>query len=128
MTTLSNPLFLFFEQRPAYGPSAVRRVSHLNAVHKVARLRHRNLDKEQRTIVLLSGVSFSFDYAAMIPSVNRFHLKQSAVFSPVFDCSASHCLISEVPLPLFAPVPQSKTGRDTTESVQNGTDFPSSCD
>ena len=40
----------------------------------------------------------------------------------------SHCLISEVPLPLVVPVAQPKTGRDTTESGQNRTDFPSSCD
>ena len=55
------------ERRPAYGPSAVLRVGDLNAVHKGARLRHRNLDKEQRKIVLVSGVSFSFGYAALTP-------------------------------------------------------------
>jgi len=70
------------QQRRASGPNAVRRVGHLNAVHKGARLRHRNLDKEQTTIDLVSGVSFSFDYAAMI-SVNLSRLEQSVVFSPV---------------------------------------------
>jgi len=55
------------QQLPASGPNAVRRAGHLNAAHKGARLRHRNLDKEQRTIVLVSGVSFSFQYAALIP-------------------------------------------------------------
>jgi hypothetical protein len=65
------------QQRPACGPNPVQRVGHLKAVHKGVRLRHRNLDKEQRTIVLVSGVSFSFEYAAIIPSVNLFHLEQS---------------------------------------------------
>jgi hypothetical protein len=69
--------------RPASCPNAVRGVGHLNAVHKGARLRHRNLDKEHRTIDLVSGVSFSFDDAAMIPFVNLSRLEQSAVFSPV---------------------------------------------
>ena len=55
------------QQRPASGPNAVRRVGHLNAVHKDARLRHRNSDKEQKTVVLVSGVSFSFEYAALAP-------------------------------------------------------------
>ena len=54
------------QQRPASGPNAVRRAGHLNAVHKAAQLRHRNLGNEQRTIVLVSGVSFSFEYAALI--------------------------------------------------------------
>jgi len=55
------------QQRPASGPNAVRRVGHLNAVHKGALLRHRNLGNEQRTIVLVSGVSFSCKYSAIIP-------------------------------------------------------------
>jgi hypothetical protein len=41
------------QQRPASGPNAVRRVGHLNAVHKGAQLRHRNMDKEQKTVVLV---------------------------------------------------------------------------
>jgi len=63
------------QQRRGSGPNAVRRVGHLNAVHKGARLRHRNMDKEQKTVVLVSGVSSSFEYAAIIPSVNLFHLE-----------------------------------------------------
>jgi hypothetical protein len=55
------------QQRPASGPNAVRRVGHLNAVHTGALLRHRNSDKEHRTIDLVSGVSFSFNYAALAP-------------------------------------------------------------
>jgi hypothetical protein len=55
------------QQRPASGPNAVRRVGHLNAVHKGARLRHRNSDKEQKTIVLVSGLSFSCKYSATLP-------------------------------------------------------------
>jgi hypothetical protein len=43
------------QQRRASGPNAVQRVGHLNAVHKGVRLRHRNLDKEQTTVVLASG-------------------------------------------------------------------------
>ena len=54
------------QQRPASGPNAVRRVGHLNAVHKGALLRHRNLGNEQRTIVLVSGVSFSCKYSATL--------------------------------------------------------------
>jgi len=55
------------QQRPASGPNAVRRVGHLNAVRKGARLRHRTLDRELRTTVLMSGLSFSFEYAALAP-------------------------------------------------------------
>lgn len=55
------------QQRPAYGPSAVLRVGDLNAAHKGARLRHRTLDMKLRTIVLMSGVSFSCKYSATLP-------------------------------------------------------------
>ena len=55
------------QQRPASGPNVVLRVGHLNAVHKGALLRHRNLGNEQRTIVLVSGVSFSCKYSALAP-------------------------------------------------------------
>ena len=65
------------QQRPASGPNAVRRTGHLNAVRKGAQLRHRNLGTEQRTIVLVSGVSFSFEYSRCSPSANLFHLEQS---------------------------------------------------
>jgi hypothetical protein len=112
------------QQRPASGPNAVRRVGHLNAVHKGARLRHRNLDKEQRTIVLVSGVSFSCKYFAIYRSINLSHLEQSAVFFASPYHSIGHCLISEVPLSLFAPAGQSRGAR-YDESVHNGADIPS---
>jgi hypothetical protein len=80
------------QQRPASGPNAVRRVGHLNAVHKGARLRHRNLGKEQKTIGLVSGVSFSFAYAAVIP------FRKSVPFGTVVTNLYRSLSVSAVPL------------------------------
>jgi hypothetical protein len=55
------------QQRPTSGRGVARSEDHLNAVHKGARLQHRNLDRELRTTVLMSGLSFSFEYAALVP-------------------------------------------------------------
>src|SRR5580693_9202008 len=59
-------------------------------------------------IVLVSGMSFSFDYAALIP------FRKSVPFGTICGVFASpyhstgHCLIGEVPLSLFAPLRQSR--------------------
>ena len=75
------------QQRPTSGPNAVRSVGHLNAVHKGFRLPHRTLDRELRTTVLMSGLSFSFEYAALAPAVNLFHSGHSENRQIVVDKS-----------------------------------------
>jgi hypothetical protein len=85
------------------------------------------MDKEQKTVVLVSGVSFSFEYAAMIPSVNLSRLEQSAVFSPVSTTRQVITLLAKYHCRFLRPY-VSLEGCDTTESVHNGTDIPSFCD
>jgi len=53
------------QQQPASGRGVAQSEDYLNAVHKGARLRHRNLDRELRTTVLMSALSFSFEYGAL---------------------------------------------------------------
>jgi hypothetical protein len=67
-----------------------------SAPHKFARryqalLLHRNLDTKQRAIVFMSGVSFSFEYAALIKRVFRLNPHNSP-HGFVLDSSLSKAL------------------------------------
>jgi hypothetical protein len=59
--------FPWFQPPRASGRGVAQSEDHLNAARKGARLRHRTLDRELRTTVLMSGLSFSFEYAALAP-------------------------------------------------------------
>jgi len=56
-----------FQPPRASGRGVARSEDHLNAIHKYSRLRHRTADRELRTTVLMSALSFSFEYAALTP-------------------------------------------------------------
>ena len=93
------------QQRPTSGPNAVRSVGHLNAVHKGFRLPHRTLDRELRTTVLMSGLSFSFEYAALAAcrkSVpfwgileNRHIVVDKSIATGSPKCSVRSCEVAE---------------------------------